>query len=123
MLCVLGQQVHLLCGLGRYGIVPTKVLDTIALHVLPIPLSHHSIGRRHSRSLPPNTASVEEQGDDQCGSEPSRNVLSWERTFQSDIQGETYTPSSAASSMLSGCVSMAPSLAWWSACWLHGRTQ
>ena len=65
-------------GHGRYGVVPPKEPDIIAISVLLIPLPHHTTGRRR---LPSNAVSIGEQGDDNSGSEPSRCVRSWQRTL------------------------------------------
>ena len=92
-----GGQVQPLHGQGRYGTVPPTAPDIIALRVLPIPLPHHAIGRCHSRTLPPNAASIKEQGDEHCGSVPSRCIPSWERKFWSAHQGEMYTLSYSCS--------------------------
>ena len=78
---------------GQYGVVPPRVPDIVAIIVQQIRLPLHTSGRRHPRRFP---ASVEEQGDDHCGGEPSRCVSSWQRTFRSAHQGETCTLPSAA---------------------------
>ena len=138
-----GGQVRPSYGQGRYGVVPPRALYIVAISVLQIWLPHHTIGSRRPQKFPPNAASVEEQGDDHCWSEPSRCLPSWKRTFQSAHKGERHVyllqPSMldgrgrqerrmraicvAALSALSGCVSAAPSLARWSASLLPGRSQ
>ena len=62
---------------------------------MPIRLPHDTIGTRRTRRYPPNTARVEELGNDDCGSEPNRCVPSWERTLRLAHQGEMYTHPSA----------------------------
>ena len=54
-------------GHGRYGVVPSRAPDIVAMSVLQIRLPHHTIGRRHPWRFPPNAASVVEQGDGHCG--------------------------------------------------------
>ena len=66
---------------GGYGVVPPRALHIVAIYVLQNRLPHDISGRRHLRRLSPIAASVEEQGDDQCGSESSHSVQSWKRTF------------------------------------------
>ena len=78
-----GGRVRPSYGQGRYGVVPPIALDIVAISVMQIRLPHHPIGRRHPRRFQPNAASVEEQGDDHCGSGPSRCFQSWKRTFRS----------------------------------------
>ena len=56
---------------GRYGVVPSRESDIVAMSVLQIRLPRRTMGRRHPRRLPQNADSVEEHGDDLCGSEPS----------------------------------------------------
>ena len=79
-------------GQGRYGVVPLRAPNIVAISFLQIRLPHHTIGRRR---FPPNAASVKEQGDDHCGNEPSRCLQSWQRTFWSAHLGEMCTPPSA----------------------------
>ena len=83
-------------GQGRYGVVPPRAPDIVDICVLKIRLPHHIISTRHHRRFSANAASVEEQGDDNCGSGQSRCVPSWRMTFISTNQGETGTPPSAA---------------------------
>ena len=71
-----GGRVSPTYGQRRYGVVPPKAPDIVAISVLQIRLPHLTIGRRHSQRFPPNAASVEEQGDDHCGCEPRRGVQS-----------------------------------------------
>ena len=135
-----GGRVSPSYGQGRYGDVPPGAPDIVAMSVLPIRLPHHTIGSRLPRTFPPNAVSVEEQGNDHCGGEPSRCVQSWQRTFWSAHSGETRTPPSvtrgrgrqerqmralcvAGSSVLSGCISAAPSLGWLSVNSLPDRPQ
>ena len=81
---------------GRYVVVPPSASDIIAIGIIQIRLSHHAIGRRHPLRFPPNTACVEEQGDDQCGGKLSRCTPYLERTLRSAHHGETCTPPSTA---------------------------
>ena len=90
-----GGRVRPSYGQGRYGVVPPRAPFIASISVLQIPLPHNTIGRRRSRRFPSTAASDEEQGDDHCGSEPSRYVQSWQRAYRSAHQGETYTPQSA----------------------------
>ena len=68
-------------GQGRYGVDLSKAPDIVAISILLIRLPHHTIGRGHPRRFPLIAASVEEQGDDHCGSQPSLCVQFWQRTF------------------------------------------
>ena len=68
---------------GRYGVVPPKAPDIVAIIARLIRLQYHTIGRRHPRRLPPNATSVEEQSDDHCESDPCRCVQSLQMTFRS----------------------------------------
>ena len=84
------------CGQGRYGVIPPRAPDIVAICAQQIRLIHHTIGRRHPRRFPPNAASVKEQVDDHFGSESSRCVQSWQRTLRSAHQGKTCTLPSTA---------------------------
>ena len=83
-------------GQGRYGVVQPKATDIVAISVLQIRLTLHTIGRQLPRRFPPSAASVEEQGADHSRSKASRCVQSWQRSFQSAHHGEMCTPPSAA---------------------------
>ena len=87
-----GGRIRPSYGQGRYGVVQSKAPDIACLCVLDILLHHHTIGRRRPWRFPPNAFNVVEQGDNHCESEPSRCVLSWQRTFRSGHQGVTGTP-------------------------------
>ena len=76
-----GGQVCPSYGQGRYCVIPPRAPDSVVICVMQIRLPHHTIGGRHPLRLSPNAASDEEQGDDHCGSERSRCVPSWQRTF------------------------------------------
>ena len=91
-----GGRVRPSHGQGRYGVAPPKTQVIVAICVLQIRLPHHSISRRHPRRFPTSAASDEEHGDDHCGSEPSRCVQSWQRTFRSAHQLVTCTPPSTS---------------------------
>ena len=91
-----GGRVRPSYGQGRYGVVPPRVPDIAVICVLLIQFLHHTFGRRHPRRLSPNTAIVEEHGDDHSGSKPSRCALSLERTFLYGHHGKIYTPHLAA---------------------------
>ena len=65
-----GGHVYPLYDQGRHGVVPPKAPNIMTISVLQILHPHHAIGRRHSRRLPPNAASVEEQGYEHCRCEP-----------------------------------------------------
>ena len=90
-----GGRVRPSHGLGRYGVVPPKAPDIVAIGDLLIRIPHHTISRRHPWRFAPSAANVEEQVDDHCGSEPCRCIQSWQRTFRSAHQGEMCTPRSA----------------------------
>ena len=90
------QKVRPSYGQGRYGVIPTRVPYIVAISVVQNRLPHHTIGRQHPLRLLPSAVSVEEQGDDHRVSEPSRSVLSLERTFRPAHQGETCAPTSSA---------------------------
>ena len=62
-------------GQGRYCVVSPKEPNIVDMKFLPIRFPRQTIGRRHPRRFPQNSASVEEQGDDHCGSEPSRCII------------------------------------------------
>ena len=88
-----GGRVRPSCGKGRYGVVPPRAPDIVAMSVLQIRLPHHTIGRRHPGLLQPNAASVEEQLTSALVQEshfPRRFGTSWKMTFLSAHQGETY---------------------------------
>ena len=95
-----GERLRPSYGQGRYNVVPPRAPEIVDIYiyvcVLQIRLTHHVIGKHHPRKFSPNTASVEEQGDDLCRNEPSRGVPTWQRTFRSAHRGETYAPLSAA---------------------------
>ena len=95
-------RVRPLYGQGRNCDVTQRAPDIIAIYVLQIRLPHHTIGRRHTRRLQSNAASVEEQGDDHWGSEQSRCVPSLKITSRFAHQGEKYTPPSSARDGLEG---------------------
>ena len=67
-----GRRVWPSYGQGRYGVVPPRTPDILAICVQQNRLPHHTIGRQHPQRFPPNAASVKQQGDDHCESEPSR---------------------------------------------------
>ena len=56
-----GGRVRPSHGQGRYGVVPSKAPDIVAISVLLIRLPHHTIGGRHRRSFPRNAANIEER--------------------------------------------------------------
>ena len=91
-----GELVRPSYGQGRYGVVPPRAQNIAATSALQTLSPLHTIGRVHPRRLLPNAASVEEQGDDHCGSESCRYAQSWLRMLRSDYQGDTCTPPSAA---------------------------
>ena len=70
-----GGRVRPSYGQGRYGVVPPRALDIVAMCVMQIRLIHHTIGRRNPRRFPPNAASVDEHCDGHCGSETK---VGWE---------------------------------------------
>ena len=61
---------------SRYGVVLPRAPDIIAIFVLLTQLSHYTISRQHHQRLPPNAASVEEQGEHYCRSKPIRRISS-----------------------------------------------
>ena len=75
---MIGGRVRSPYGRGRHGVVLPRASDIIVISVLPTRLPHHTNGRRHPRSIPPNTASIKEQGDEHCGAKrvkPVRSIL------------------------------------------------
>ena len=81
---------------GRCGVVPSRAPDIVGIFALQIRIPHHTFGRRHPQRFPMNFPSVEEQGYDQSGSDPSQCVPSWNRMFRSAQLGQTCTPTSAS---------------------------
>ena len=71
-----GGHVCPLHGQGRYGVVPPKAQDIVAICVLHIRFPHHTIGRWHPLRFPPNATSFEEQGET-C-TPPSAARFGWE---------------------------------------------
>ena len=56
-----GGRVRLSHSQGRYGVVPPKAPDIVAISVLQIRPTRHTVGTRHPLRFPSYAASVEER--------------------------------------------------------------
>ena len=61
---VKGGRVRLVYGQSRYGVVPPRAPDIVAISALVYRLLHSTVGKRQPGRYPRNAVSFDEQGED-----------------------------------------------------------